>query len=285
MVADTRFAGHRAAARRRWPRRCCRCSARWPCRCRCGRRRRLPARPAAGAQRESAARGALAAQAERAARAEQLAQENERLRALLELRPALARALAGRRGDVRGGRPVFAQGLHRPRRARTAWSRGAPVINEAGVLGQVTRVYALTSEVTLLTDKDAAIPVLNTRTQQRSAAFGGGRRPAGRHGAALHVRQCRRAGGRRAAHQRRRRRLPAGAAGGARVPRWSGAPSRASRASRSCPPAPPDGVRHVLVLEPLALQLPPRPEPRRPAAPAPERAPGRRRGRAPARAP
>jgi hypothetical protein len=50
---------------------------------------------------------------------------------------------------------------------------GAPVINDAGVLGQVTRVYPLTAEVTLLTDKDAAIPVLNTRTQQRSAAFGG----------------------------------------------------------------------------------------------------------------
>jgi rod shape-determining protein MreC len=50
---------------------------------------------------------------------------------------------------------------------------GAPVINDAGVLGQVTRLYPLTSEVTLLTDKDAAIPVLNTRTQQRSAAFGG----------------------------------------------------------------------------------------------------------------
>ena len=44
------------------------------------------------------------------------------------------------------------------------------------MLGQVTRVYPLSSEVTLLTDKDAAIPVLNTRTQVRSAAFGAGRR-------------------------------------------------------------------------------------------------------------
>ena len=48
----------------------------------------------------------------------------------------------------------------------------SPVINEAGVLGQVTRVYPLSSEVTLLTDKDAAIPVLNARSQARSAAFG-----------------------------------------------------------------------------------------------------------------
>jgi rod shape-determining protein MreC len=50
---------------------------------------------------------------------------------------------------------------------------GAPVINDAGVLGQVTRVYLLSAEVTLLSDKDAAIPVLNTRSQQRGAAFGG----------------------------------------------------------------------------------------------------------------
>ena len=37
----------------------------------------------------------------------------------------------------------------------------------------MTRVYPLTAEVTLLTDRDAAIPVINNRTQQRSAAFGG----------------------------------------------------------------------------------------------------------------
>jgi rod shape-determining protein MreC len=49
---------------------------------------------------------------------------------------------------------------------------GSPVINDAGVLGQVTRVYPLSSEVTLLTDKDAAIPLLNERTQMRNAAMG-----------------------------------------------------------------------------------------------------------------
>mgnify|MGYP002654672696 FL=1 len=49
---------------------------------------------------------------------------------------------------------------------------GSPVINEDGVLGQVTRVYPLSSEVTLLSDKDAAIPVLNARSRQRGVAFG-----------------------------------------------------------------------------------------------------------------
>ena len=50
---------------------------------------------------------------------------------------------------------------------------GSPVIIEAGVIGQVTRVYPLHAEVTLVTDREAAVPVLNPRTQQRSAAFGG----------------------------------------------------------------------------------------------------------------
>jgi len=49
---------------------------------------------------------------------------------------------------------------------------GAPVITDVGVLGQVTRVYTLSSEVTLVTDRDAAIPVLNSRTQQRGVAYG-----------------------------------------------------------------------------------------------------------------
>jgi rod shape-determining protein MreC len=49
---------------------------------------------------------------------------------------------------------------------------GSPVIDESGVLGQVTRVHPLISEVTLLTDRDHAIPVLNARTGARSVAYG-----------------------------------------------------------------------------------------------------------------
>jgi len=40
------------------------------------------------------------------------------------------------------------------------------------VLGQVTRVYPLVSEVTLLIDREQAIPVLNARTGVRSVAYG-----------------------------------------------------------------------------------------------------------------
>ena len=51
---------------------------------------------------------------------------------------------------------------------------GQPVIDENGVIGQVTEVYLTTCEVTLLTDKDQAIPVLNVRSGERSVAYGRG---------------------------------------------------------------------------------------------------------------
>jgi len=51
---------------------------------------------------------------------------------------------------------------------------GAPVLDEAGVIGQVTRAHALAAEVTLLTDKDQAIPVQVVRNGLRAVAFGAG---------------------------------------------------------------------------------------------------------------
>jgi len=51
---------------------------------------------------------------------------------------------------------------------------GSPVADEAGVVGQVTRVHPLVSEVTLLTDQDHAIPVQVLRNGLRAVAFGGG---------------------------------------------------------------------------------------------------------------
>ncbi|WP_151447922.1 rod shape-determining protein MreC [Lacisediminimonas profundi] len=51
---------------------------------------------------------------------------------------------------------------------------GQPVIDDVGVVGQVTRVFPLTSEVTLLTDKGQAIPVQVARSGVRSVAYGRG---------------------------------------------------------------------------------------------------------------
>ncbi len=50
---------------------------------------------------------------------------------------------------------------------------GQPVIDAAGVLGQVTRVFAERSEVTLLTDKNQITPIQNLRTGLRGVVYGG----------------------------------------------------------------------------------------------------------------
>ena len=115
---------------------------------------------------EERAREQLARQSERASHVEQLMAENARLRSLLELKPALpvhsqAAEILYDAADPYSRKVVVDRG------ATQGVKLGAPVIAEAGVIGQVTRVYPLTSEVTLLVDKDAAIPVLNPRTQQR----------------------------------------------------------------------------------------------------------------------
>lgn len=52
--------------------------------------------------------------------------------------------------------------------------QGLPVIDGSGVVGQVTRVFPFTSEVTLLTDKEQAIPVQVLRNGLRSVAYGRG---------------------------------------------------------------------------------------------------------------
>lgn len=49
---------------------------------------------------------------------------------------------------------------------------GQPVIDEAGVVGQVTRVFPFSAEITLITDKNQAVPVQVVRTGMRSVAFG-----------------------------------------------------------------------------------------------------------------
>jgi rod shape-determining protein MreC len=57
---------------------------------------------------------------------------------------------------------------------RSGVTLGLPVIDNAGVVGQVTRVFPFTSEVTLLTDKEQAIPVQVLRSGLRSVAYGRG---------------------------------------------------------------------------------------------------------------
>ncbi|MEW5904897.1 MAG: rod shape-determining protein MreC [Pseudomonadota bacterium] len=51
---------------------------------------------------------------------------------------------------------------------------GRAVVDNLGVVGQVTRTYPFLSEVTLVTDKDNVVPVQLVRTGLRAAVFGSG---------------------------------------------------------------------------------------------------------------
>ena len=206
---------------------------------------------------EEAAKRELARQAERALRVEQLLIENNRLRALLELRPGLnvksqAAQVLYEASDPYSRKVIIDRG------ATNGVNVASPVINETGVLGQVTRVYPLSSEVTLLTDKDAAIPVLNARTQARSAAFGS----AAVVGGGMEMRFM--AGN---ADVQVGDTLTTSGVDGVYPP---GLPvAKVASVDRKndsgfarivlTPIAQPDGVRHVMVLEPVGVQMPARP--------------------------
>jgi rod shape-determining protein MreC len=205
---------------------------------------------------EDRVRQQLVSHAERLARGEQLAQENAKLRALLELRPALQ--VKSVPAEVMYEAPdPYSRKVFIDRGATHGVVLGAPVVNESGVLGQVTRVFPLHAMVTLLTDKDAAVPVLNTRSQQRSAAFGG----AG--GGLLELRFM--AGN--ADVQVGDKLSTSGVDGiypaGLPVATVTSVDRRVDSGFARvllAPAAGIDGVRHVLVLEPLSAQLPPIPE-------------------------
>ena len=120
---------------------------------------------------EEAARRKLAEQSQRAGQVEQLLLENNRLRTMLQLRervqvPATAAQALYDATDPYSRRVVIDKGQMQ------GIQPGSPVMDESGVLGQVTRVYPFVSEITLLIDRDQVIPVMNTRTGARSVAYG-----------------------------------------------------------------------------------------------------------------
>jgi rod shape-determining protein MreC len=113
----------------------------------------------------------LAQSMQKSAVAEQLLLENHRLRQLLNLRQrpeteGIAAQVLYDAADPYTRKLVIDKGMTQ------GLILGSPVLDELGVVGQITRLHPLTSEVTLLTDRDQAIPVLNTRTGARSVAYG-----------------------------------------------------------------------------------------------------------------
>jgi rod shape-determining protein MreC len=141
---------------------------------------------------------------------------------------------------------------------------GAPVMDEAGVLGQVTRVFPLVSEVTLLVDRDQAIPVLNIRTGVRGVAYGD---PVAGHGGGMELRFMP-----ANADIREDDLLTTSGVDGlyppglpvARVVRVERRADSAFARIYCAPLAQVQGARHVVVLKPLAEHELQRPEPAHP---------------------
>ena len=105
--------------------------------------------------------------------ASQLRAENAHLRTLLDVRQRL---------DVKSILAEIIYDARDPFTRKIILNKGSihnvalsqPVIDDLGVVGQVTRVFPLTSEVTLLTDKNQAIPVQILRNGLRSVVHGQG---------------------------------------------------------------------------------------------------------------
>jgi rod shape-determining protein MreC len=110
-------------------------------------------------------------QSARAQQVEQLIIENQNLRQLLDLKntvatPSQVAEVLFDVPDPYNQRIVIDKGQVKE------VALGSPVIDSGGVVGQVTRVYPLTAEVTLLTDRDQSIPVMNSRTGARNISSG-----------------------------------------------------------------------------------------------------------------
>ena len=204
----------------------------------------------------------LALQSLRAGQVEQLLLENTRLRKLLELRDQLATSVMAAEVLYDAADP-YTRKIIIDKGMTQGVDLGSPVLDESGVLGQVTRVHPLVSEVTLVIDRDLAIPVLNVRTGARSVAYGDPVAPAGGPGGALELRFM----GSNSDVQVGDLLTTSGVDGV--YP--SGLPvaviTRIERRAESAfakiyctPKALVTGSRHVMVVKPVSSQLPPRPE-------------------------
>ena len=218
----------------------------------------------AQAQAEAASQ-LLATQAIRSGQVEQLTLENSRLRKLLDLREqlkldSLAAEVLYEAADPYTRKVIIGKGMSQ------GIVLGSPVIDEFGVLGQVTMVHPLVSEVTLIIDRELSIPVLNVRTGVRSLAFG----DAGGDGG-LELRFM----GSNTDVQQGDLLTTSGVDGvyppGLPVARINSIERRAESAFariHCLPLALVSGTRHVIVLQPQSAQIPPRPAEVEPITPA-----------------
>jgi len=101
----------------------------------------------------------------------QLEAENARLRQLLEVRER-EKAHGKVAQILYTARDPFSRKVIIDKGQQAGIVAGQPAIDEAGVVGQVTRVFPFSAEITLITDKDQAVPVQIVRSGQRSVVFG-----------------------------------------------------------------------------------------------------------------
>src|SRR5690349_11290216 len=104
---------------------------------------------------------------------EALRAENTQLRRLLDARVRVPResTLAE---ILYQGRDPFSRKVIIDKGSRQGISAGQAVIDDVGVVGQVTRVHPFLAEVTLITDKEQRTPVEVVRNGLRAVIYGGG---------------------------------------------------------------------------------------------------------------
>ncbi len=97
--------------------------------------------------------------------------ENERLRKLLAVKER--EKASGQVAHIMyTARDPFSRKVIVDKGQQAGIVAGQPAIDEAGIVGQVTRVFPFSAEVTLITDKDQVVPVQIVRNGQRSVVFG-----------------------------------------------------------------------------------------------------------------
>ena len=101
----------------------------------------------------------------------QLEVENERLRKLLSVKER-EKAQGQVAQILYTARDPFSRRVIVDKGQQSGIIAGQPAIDETGVVGQVTRVFPFSAEITLITDKDQAVPVQIVRSGQRSVVFG-----------------------------------------------------------------------------------------------------------------
>ena len=102
-----------------------------------------------------------------------LAAENAHLRELLAARQRFPESTVFAE-VLYAGRDLFTRKIIIDKGQQHGIKAGQPVIDQIGIVGQVTRIYPWLAEITLITDKEQAVPVQNLRNGLRAVLGGTG---------------------------------------------------------------------------------------------------------------